>query len=215
MRMATKAWATGSVLALTALAGCGGAGEPVATSGSELSGATFTTFDEMDRGCLDSPNGINCNRYTSVEKVYLSGGPSAASLPDGRYFFAVLTPGNPRDALSDSARGNLSAASGNPKSDRYFRISNGAIDSASVSATRGTGVTLNGQFAIRAYPFARTDNPGGVYVLAVCKEGATGPSDCKYDTFKVVPGDDEGCDPEDSKGKKGSDCECPPDDHTT
>src|SRR5690606_22518565 len=53
------------------------------------------------------------------------------------------------------------------------------------SPTRGSGESPNGRYIIQAIPFADTPNPGGVYILAVCIEGATSQRDCKYDAFKV------------------------------
>jgi hypothetical protein len=41
------------------------------------------------------------------------------------------------------------------------------------------------------FPFADTPNPGGVYIMAICKlpaSGSVNPRDCKYDAFKVRPG---------------------------
>lgn len=184
MQMGIGAKIAGSAAALFAMVACSG-GEPIDTSNQALAGATFTTFDANAGGCLDSPNGINCNHYTSKRRVYLSGGPTNGSLDDGLYFFAILSPGNPAAALSDSAPGNLSGAAGSPMSQRMFRISNGDIVPGSQAAGRGTGTTLNGRFIIQAIPFADTPNPGGVYILAVCTKGATGPRDCKYDAFKV------------------------------
>lgn len=184
MQIGMRALAIGSAIAATTLAACSG-GEPVGTSNDALAGAAFTTFDANQGGCLDSPNGINCNHYTSKRRVYLSGGPVKGSLDDGIYFFAILSPGNPTAALSDSASGNLSGAAGSPMSQRMFRISNGDIVPGSQFSGRGTGTTLNGRFILQAIPFADTPNPGGVYILAVCKKNATGPRDCKYDAFKV------------------------------
>lgn len=167
-----------------ALAACGGA-EPVASTSDGLAGATFTTFDATRGGCLDSPNGVDCNHYTSKDRVYLSGGPAIGSLEDGTYLFAILAPGNPAAALSDTAPGNLSGAALSPMSQRTFRVANGEIVANSQSPTRGSGESPNGRYIIQAIPFADTPNPGGVYILAVCIEGATSQRDCKYDAFKV------------------------------
>ena len=45
-------------------------------------GAGFTTFDATLGGCLDSPNGVNCNHYTAKDRVYMSGGPAAVWLSE-------------------------------------------------------------------------------------------------------------------------------------
>lgn len=167
-----------------ALAACGGA-EPVGSSSDGLAGATFTTFDATRGGCLDSPNGVDCNHYTTKDRVYLSGGPVNGSLEDGTYFFAILAPGNPAAALSDTDPGNLSGAANSTRSQRTFRVSNGEIVVNSQSAGRDSGESPNGRYIIQAIPFEDTPNPGGVYILAVCIEGATSARDCKYDAFKV------------------------------
>ena len=39
-------------------------------------GAGFTTFDTALLGCLDSPNGIDCNNYAAKEDVFMNGGPT-------------------------------------------------------------------------------------------------------------------------------------------
>jgi len=184
---------------LFALAACGGA-EPVGSTSDGLAGATFTTFDESLGGCIHSTNGINCNHYTRKDRVYLSGGPVDGSLEDGEYFFAILAPGNPTAALSDTAPGNLSGPVSSMSS-RGFRVSNGEIVPGSQAASRDGGETPNGRFIIEAVPFLDTPNPGGVYILAVCIQGATGPSDCKYDAFKVRERKKD-CPPKKDKDKK-------------
>jgi len=35
-------------------------------------GAGFTTFDTSLLGCLDSPNGIDCNNYAAKEDVFMN-----------------------------------------------------------------------------------------------------------------------------------------------
>ena len=165
----------------------------IAGSASAVSGAAFTTFDATAGGCLDSPNGINCNHYTAKDKVYMSGGPTAAGLSNGSYFFAVLTPGSQNGGFVDGATGNLSdttvggtpgdSGSGDLVANRTFTVVNHQI--ATYGGSHATGTSPNGHPIIRLAPFDDTDNPGGVYILAVCKVGATSPSECKYDAFKV------------------------------
>jgi len=158
-----------------------------------VSGAAFTTFDAVLGGCLDSPNGVNCNHYTGKDRVYMSGGPTKAGLSDGNYFFAVLTPGSQNGGFFDGATGNLSdtttggttgdSGSGDSVANRTFTVVNHQI--TTYVGTHAMGTSPNGHPIIGLAPFDDTDNPGGVYILAVCKVGATSPSECKYDAFKV------------------------------
>jgi len=140
------------------------------------SSAIFTTFDTQEGGCLDSPNGVNCNHYKDKVNAYVAAGGKA---DDGNYFFAVLTPGAQNSGFVDGADGNLSSDSvGN----RTFSIVNGL---ARYIGTHKLGMDPTGRPAIQLAPFNDTDNQGGVYVVAVCKVGAKNPSDCKFDNFKV------------------------------
>src|SRR5512138_244106 len=81
----------------------------VAVAGA-VSGAAFTTFNAHIDGaskdvCKNSV--INCNIYGAKEYVWLNGGPAAAQLPNGDYFFAVLAPGGQPDPNDGGAK-NLS-----------------------------------------------------------------------------------------------------------
>jgi len=193
-RSGTWALAGMAVVAL-ALAGCGSGGERIAgTSQAIVAGAGFTTFDATLGGCKDSPNGVNCNNYEAKLDVYMSGGPSAAGLSDGSYYFAVLTPGTQNGGFADGAQGNLSdtmaggtagdGGSGDDVSNRTFTVSNHQV--ASYTGTHATGTSPNGRSIIGLAPFDDTDNEGGVYILAVCQTGATSPSQCKYDAFRIA-----------------------------
>src|SRR5262249_12982263 len=112
---------------------------------------------------------------------------------DGDYFFAVLVPGAQNGGFMDGARGNLSdttaggtagdAGNGDAASNRTFHVTNHEISSYLGSHPQGT--SPNGRRIIELFPYDNTDNPGGVYILAVCQVGADSPSDCKYDAFKV------------------------------
>src|SRR2546428_5845350 len=166
---------------------------PAAGPAWAVSGAAFTTFDAVLGGCLDSPNGVNCNHYTGKDRVYMSGGPTKAGLSDGNYFFAVLTPGSQNGGFFDGATGNLSdtttggttgdSGSGDSVANRTFTVVNHQI--TTYVGTHAMGTSPNGHPIIGLAPFDDTDNPGGVYILAICKVGATSPSECKYDAFKV------------------------------
>jgi hypothetical protein len=171
----------------------------LAPAAHAVTGAAFTTFDDP-AACLDgnAPNGINCNNYANKDGVYTSGGPTTAGLGDGEYYFAVLTPGSQNGGFIEGADGNLSdqhaggttgdLGTGDEQSNRTFTVTGGVISSYP-SATHATGTDPQGHPVIQLAPYDDTDNPGGVYILAICKVGATSPSDCKTDMFKVAPPD--------------------------
>lgn len=188
----------GAVLAIGLGAGaCGGAGERadgLGTSSDAVRGAAYTTFVDASK-CFDSPNGIDCNHYDRKQDVYVNGGPIAAAFDDGAYFFAVLEPGAQSKFLS--GEGLLST---DGVAARSFQVSGGVIV---YSGGHPTGTTLNGKLAIALVPYADTSNPGGVYLLAVCHAGATGPSDCKFDAFHVESGEAPPPPPD------GGHCGCP------
>jgi hypothetical protein len=143
-------------------------------------------------GCLDSPNGVDCNNYRAKPDVYMNGGPVSAALADGTYFFAVVTPGEQNGGFLDGARGNLSdttvggtagdLGTGDDVSNRTFSVAGGVI---TYGGSHATGTNPLGHFVIQLMPYDDTDNPGGVYILAVCATGAASPADCKYDAFHV------------------------------
>lgn len=166
-----------------------------------VAGAGYTTFDDALGGCLNgaNPNGINCNAYDRKEHVFMSGGPNHPQngLSDGSYFFAVLTPGSQLDGFLDGAEGNLSDTtvggtvgdngSGDLVDNRTFTVLGHEV--ITYDGTHAMGTTPNGRTAISLFPFDDTDNHGGVYVLAICATGATDPSQCKYDAFRIKEGD--------------------------
>lgn len=178
-----------TLIAFAAMGASCGSGEAERTHAIPLlRGAAFTTVDSSIGGCLDSPNGINCNHYTYKTEVYINGGPIAAGLPDGRYYFAVMTPGSQHDGFLDGAVGNLSdvVGGGDTIERRTFDVVNHEIIPVDTSAGHhawGTGP--DGRFLIGLWPFDDTDNPGNVYILAICELGATRPSQCRFDEFKA------------------------------
>ncbi|HXI55948.1 MAG TPA: hypothetical protein VNO55_07810 [Polyangia bacterium] len=186
-------------VALATLASCGGANsvdvpapkpdDVAVVRSAVVAGGAFTTFDQTIQGCLDSPNGVNCNNYDSKGSVYASGGPTAAGVSDGTYYFAVLTPGAQNGGFVEGAAGNLSDATGGGDdiSNRTFTVTNHAI--TSYGGTHAVGTSPNGKYIIGLAPFDDTDNAGGVYILAVCTAGATSPSQCKFDAFRIKSGD--------------------------
>jgi hypothetical protein len=164
-------------------------------------GAAYTTFDAVQGGCLDSPNGIDCNNYATKDDVYMSGGPTAGGLSDGCYYFSVLTPGSQNGGFIEGANGNLSdqslggtvgdLGSGDSETNRIFSVTNHIVtypdgSCGSTSGTHLTGFDPQGNPIVQLMPYDDTDNPGGVYILAVCEVGATSPSECKYDAFRVA-----------------------------
>jgi hypothetical protein len=186
-RRAAARSALGAVLAAGLL---GALASPAFANGPP---AAFTTWVDP-LGCLDSPNGVDCNNYRAKPDVYMNGGPVSAALADGTYFFAVVTPGEQNGGFLDGARGNLSDTSGgagftagddgtgDDVSNRTFSVTGGVI---AYGGSHATGTNPLGHFVIQLMPYDDTDNPGGVYILAVCAAGATSPADCKYDAFHV------------------------------
>ena len=175
---------------------------------SSSKAAAFSTINEVADGSGHCKNGnpaINCNIYDGKQYVWLSGGPSTAYAGPGNYLFAVLQPGGqptPNDGgaknLSDQTLAPLTsgAASGDSYLNRVL-----SIDGTGAITYGGSHDFLNNE--IRLMPYDDTPNPGGVYILAICKVGdittdegghVTGvtsgypvsASDCKYDAFKIV-----------------------------
>jgi hypothetical protein len=169
--------------------------ERTGTETEALPKAAFTTFDTTLLGCDNSPNGINCNLYDAKPDVFMNGGPTGNTLADGTYFFAVLVPGFQNGGFLDGAKGNLSdttaggtagdLGSGDLVGNRTFTMSGGVIQYSGTHFFPGT--SPDGKKIIQLVPFDNTSNPGDVYILAICLVGATSPSDCKFDAFKVPP----------------------------
>lgn len=186
------------VVAAAAALLCGGVacddpqGDPPAER-ALVAGAGYSTFDQTRGGCLDSKNGVDCNNYEAKDAVYMSGGPIAAGLSNGDYFFAVLTPGSQNGGFLDGAVGNLSdtvaggtagdMGRGDSVDNRTFRVEGHAI--VDYAGTHAMGTSPQGKSIIQIIPFDDTDNPGGVYILAICTVDAVSPSDCKFDAFRI------------------------------
>jgi uncharacterized repeat protein (TIGR01451 family) len=177
-----------------------------------VSGAAFTsTNPAADNGSTGDPalclNGgaktntlpaNNCNIYTDKAYVWLNGGPDAAALEDGIYFFTVLVPGgknsdtNDAGTVPDDGTGtdkNLSDDYDNYLA-RTFSIENGVVTNL------GSHDFENGM--LRLAPYSDTTNNGDEYTVNICKLGALGTaeadyaypiddnqSECKSDNFKV------------------------------
>jgi hypothetical protein len=107
----------------------------------------------------------------------------------------VLTPGSQNGGFIEGADGNLSDqhagatsgdnGTGDAQSNRTFTVFGGVI--TTYLGDHPTGADPQGNNVIQLAPYDDTDNLGGVYILAICKVGATSPSDCKTDMFKVAP----------------------------
>jgi hypothetical protein len=185
----------------------------VSSTAFGVSGAVYTTYDASQGGCLDNPTGVNCNNYNAREDVYITGGPSTggSGLSEGDYYFTVVVPGYQNGGFVDGADGNLSdttagittgdAGSGDLLTNRTFHVdATGNISSYSgnhASSIPGSSnydaglVSLQGKLLIQLMPYDLTSNSGGVYILAVCSVGATLPSECKYDAFRIKAADEE------------------------
>src|SRR5438034_7864903 len=153
----------------------------VAVPAAAVTGAGFTTVNEGVDGTGHCQNGnpaVNCNIYDGKDFVWLNGGPSTAYVGDGSYFFAVLSPGGQADP-NDGAAKNLSDDF-DVYTNRTFSVSGGTVSNL--------GLHLFDSNKIRLSPYADTDNPGGVYLMAICSlaDGyPVTPSKCKYDAFKI------------------------------
>jgi hypothetical protein len=194
-RKALVAVAAASLVVVPILTGAG--------ASATVAGAGFTTFDKDKGGCVQGqhPNGIDCNNYASKGDVYMSGGPSAAGLSNGTYYFAVLVPGFQNDGFLEGAAGNLSdetqsaddksdatvlgAGGGDPVACRTFSVTDNEISDNSSGCAHPEGTSPNSRRIIQLSPYDDTTNNGGVYILAICQTGATSPSQCKYDAFRV------------------------------
>jgi hypothetical protein len=171
-----------------------------------VNGAAFTTDDPaVTASCLNGPThttpSVDCNIYQDKTDVWINGGPANGKnhLTDGEYFFVVLDPGSQNPGPNDGAAGNLSSPN-DAYTNRTFTVTDGKISAyTGTPGTHGTDASGGGDAAlgelIQLAPYNDTDNPGGVYILAICMvpdspssgDGAPGvnPSDCKYDAFKV------------------------------
>lgn len=176
--------------------GCTSPMEDISISAEGIvAGAGFTTFDATRLGCTHG-SAVNCNAYDAADAVYINGGPSASGLADGVYFFAVLVPGHQNGGFLDGAVGNLSDAvaggtagdlgSGSPVSNRTFTVAGRRI--VGYGGTHAVGTSPSGRRIIGLAPFDPTSNPGGVHVVALCREGATEPSACAFDAFRITGG---------------------------
>jgi hypothetical protein len=164
-----------------------------AVAGAPVTGAVSTTTNvdatTGNGACLNgggSGDPVNCNIYSSKEDVWLSGLPISSSLGSGTYFFSVMVPGGQADP-NDGSANNLSNS--DAYTDRTF-----SVDSSGAITNLGTHQLQNGK--VQLFPYDDTTNPGGVYIMGVCKiddpnSYPVDPSSCKYDAFKVQQGADQ------------------------
>lgn len=173
---------------------------PPTTEAEASSGATFTTTNisyysgnqKTPARCVHGPNGnkdsVNCNLYNAKEYVWLNGGPVGAMLGAGDYYFVVLEPGGQPDPNDGTAKNlHWGKEDHTTRAERTF-----TVDDGGTIVSGPSGHVLNNN-RIRLFPYADTGNPGGVYILAVCRADSdpTSPRECKYDAFKVREGRDE------------------------
>ncbi len=147
-----------------------------------MAGAGFTTFAADLGGCKNG-NAINCSSYLDKDYVYMNGGPaqSASGLADGSYYFTLLVPGSQLTGFLQGDPGNLSDV--DAIDNRTFTVAGHEI--TAYAGTHEVASAPNGRTIIGLAPFDDTTNPGGVYILAICQSGASSPSQCKYDAFRI------------------------------
>jgi hypothetical protein len=158
----------------------------------------------VNTACLNG-QGVNCNIYNDKRDVWFSGLPVQASLGAGTYFFAVLSPGgqpNPNDCAPLKNNGDPANLSDTTPCETTNTGAGDTWQSRRFSVDGSGNITYSGPHdfdstnnKIQVFPYDDTPNPGGVYILAVCKlpssptppPGGPGvaPRDCKYDAFKV------------------------------
>jgi hypothetical protein len=192
-----------------------------------VAGAGFTTINEaVDNPdpvnnpvdlCANGPGIVNCNLYNDKAFVWINGGPNQtgpSALSDGVYFFTVLEPSGQHDpndggdhVLSDTdpAGGSGTTGGGDSYLERRFSTSGGDISSY-LGSTHDTHLSLTQGLLIRLLPYDDTSNPGGVYIMAICRidtqasydatlqtydpvNDPVDPAECKYDAFKAPTGD--------------------------
>jgi hypothetical protein len=182
--------AVAGVVTVAAFTGCVGfdAFEGKESQGDQkiVAGAGYTTFDEDLGGCKNG-NGVNCNNYIGKDYVFMSGGPlqTVSGLANGSYFFAVVAPGAQNTFLT--GEGLLSS---DDVSYRTFTTVDHNIDLVAYEGGHVEGTSPGGRPILGLMPYADTPNNGGVYILAICVSGATSPSQCKFDAFRVRDGGD-------------------------
>jgi len=177
--LSTRRFAVLAAAAATAIGGGMIALSPSASAGP----AAFTSVDftvQPDVGqCLHGNPSVNCNDYTAKQFVWMNGGPAAANLANGDYFFAVVAPGGHHEPNDGSSK----LLSTDLYPDRTFNVTDGVLTYGGPHPFDST------ENKIQLIPFKDTPNKGGVYMMVIC---ALDPGDiqpanpsCKSDAFKV------------------------------
>ena len=173
-------------------------------------GAAFTTINSTADGlgtgkgeglCHNGQGNVNCNQYFSERFVWLNGGPTGNALSDGTYFFAILVPGqqnDPNDQVPVKVGDKHLSDDFDTYKNRTFTVKNGNIDTYTGAPGEtphdfGVDTADDNEKKIRAFPYSKTTNSGGVYILAICaltpnRNGVSYPvkaQECKYDAFKI------------------------------
>ncbi len=165
---------------------------------TQVANAGYTTVDEFIDGTGHCSNGnpnVNCNIYDGKQYVWMNGGPLASSLGDGTYFFAVLSPSGQNNEVNDGITADPDKGTPHNLSDDVDAYTNRSFTIAAGVVTALGNHQQDGN-KIRLFDYSNTLNPGGVYIMAVCKiqDAAhsnlypVDPSSCKYDAFKVLAG---------------------------
>jgi hypothetical protein len=200
---------------------------PLTSTNTPVQKAAFTTTNpavdvtgSVTEGdlCKNGNPAVNCNLYGAKAYVWMNGGPLAAGLKAGKYFFAVLQPGgqggneDPNDGteknLSDQAPSPWTAGvknsdgstrpAGDVWTNREFEVVVDATTGAKSIKYTGDHTFDKDNNKIRLFPYDDTPNNGGVYIMAICSladrnaeaanQPGVVPNDCKYDAFKVQRG---------------------------
>jgi hypothetical protein len=191
------------IAGITAIAGCDSDGN----SGDDsevrafVAGAGYASFDVARGGCNNDLGDIDCNVYATSRHVYTSAGPSEDGLADGEYFFVVIAPGQQKEGFLDGAPGNLSdgvatvidesgatngdEGSGDGVENRTFTVANHEI--VEYQGKHAMGRNSQRKTVLEVGPFDTTDNPGGAYVLGICRVDAISASECEFDAFRIQP----------------------------
>lgn len=168
--------------------------EPIPLDYTVTSRPLITSHDAVQGGCLTAATPSGCSQFASMRDVYVSAGPEGdRGLEDGEYFFAVLAPGYQKGAFVDGVDGNLSDqvagstvgddGDGDTVHNRTFTVTNHQI--TGYEGKHAEGRSADGRLLIAAAPFDEGPNRGNVYVLAVCKSGATLYQQCRFDAFQI------------------------------
>src|SRR5687768_12279872 len=140
-----------------------------------VAGAAYTTSNPTVDGtghCLNGPGLVNCNIYDGKQYVWINGGPTSgvSALSDGTYCFAVLVPGGQNPAANDGEVDNLSDGANGAYTTRQFTVVGNQITTI-LGSGHDTYLDAIQGLMIRLVPYDNTPNPGGVYILAICRQG--------------------------------------------